>query len=64
MNNYDMQSLRLDEDNTLADEDEIHMAMVEFFKNGTEVMTTFALEFTTLKMTGSSCTIITTSSLK
>ena len=32
MNSYDMQSLRIDEDTTLADEDEIHMAMVEFFE--------------------------------
>ena len=32
MNTYDMQSLRIDEDTTLADEDEIHMAMVEFFE--------------------------------
>ena len=27
-----MQPLRIDEDTTLADEDEIHMAMVEFFE--------------------------------
>ena len=32
INSYDMQSLRLDDDNLLANEDEIHMAMVEFFE--------------------------------
>ena len=64
MNSYDMQSLRLDEDNTLADEDEIHMAMVEFFENGTEGMTIFALEFMILKMTGLSFMRTTTSLLK
>ncbi len=64
MNTYDIQSLRLDEDNTLEDEDEIYMAMVEFFENGTEMITTFALEFMTLKTTGLNCMKITTSLLK
>ena len=32
MNTYDMKALRIDEDECIADDDEIHQAMVDFFE--------------------------------